>query len=390
MNIEKLKKDGTQQLVAVGLGSRLLNDTLVQMFYAFLPILARGLGIAPEQMGQLLSVRSAAGFLTPLFGNLAERKGYRTTLPILLFCGGSGSILFAFSPNLSFAAFAIFVMGLCVSVFQPLLAAYTSAALPPDQRARGMGIIEYGWALSSIVGVYAVGRVIEATNWRVPLIGLGIGLIVMALVFARLLRNRPDADDTPPISLLEQFNVTENRTQAYAAVGMQAMITFSALHLFTAYSTWLFEVHQFETLSLGSIALGFGFVDIIGSGLVSLTLDRVGRKRALAFGCGLSAVTFALLVWVDQFGLAAALVALFIGRFLFEWTIVAGVITVSEQAPNQRSRVMSLLGVFGTAAQSVAVVSGTLAYRQFGLAGLGFPTAIGFLVACFLAWRFID
>lgn len=388
--------DGTQsnqqtgRLIGAGLAARLINDTVVQMFYAFLPILARGLGITPEQMGQLLSVRSSAGFLTPLWGNLAERRGYRTTLPILLFSGGTGTVLFAFSPNLPFAAFAIFVMGTCVSIFQPLLAAYTSAALPASARARGMGIIEYAWALSSIGGVYIVGRIIEATSWRVPLVGLGIGLIGMGFVFMRLLRNRPDADDTPPISLWEQFNVTENRRQAYGAVLMQSVLVLGALHLYISYSIWLFEAYGFDTVQLGSIALGFGLVDLVGSGLVSVLLDRVGRRRALMLGGGLASITFALLVSADSFGLIPALVALFFGRFLFEWTIVTGVITVSEQSPNQRSRVMSLLGVAGTMSQAVAGISGPIAYEQFGLAGLGYPTAVGFLLVALLAWRFLD
>lgn len=379
----------SRRLVAAGLLSRLLSDTTAQMFYAFFPILAAGIGVDSVVFGRLLSVRSSAGFLTPLFGNLAERRGYRVTLPIILLLGSIGAFLLAFSPSLPFIAVAIFIMGIGITAFQPLLAAYSSYAFPAHFRARGMGIIEYGWALSSIVGVYLVGQLLKVGSWRTPLIGIGVLMAVMAFVFARLLRNQPDADDTPPISLREQFRVTENRNGAYAAVLIQAIIVFSALHFFISYSIWLNDQYEFTTVQLASIVLTFGFVDLVGSGLVSIILDRLGRQRALVLGGGLTALSFAALVWGNQMGLVPALVALFFGRFCFEFTIVSGVITVSEQSPNQRSRVMSLLGFFGTISQALAGLTGPIAYLRFGVAGLGVPAAIGFVIVAILSRRYI-
>lgn len=387
--------DGTQsdkqsrRLVITGLFSRILTDTSSQMFYAFFPILAAGMGVSSVTFGRLLSVRSSAGFLTPVFGNMIERRGYRVTLPLILIAASIGSLLLAASPSLPFIVVAIFIMGIGTTVFQPLFAAYTSNTFPPEYRARYMGMIEYGWALSSIVGVYVVGQVLEISSWRVPLIGIGVLFAIMAAVFAQLLRNQPDADDTPPISMWEQFHITENRKEAYGAVFMQSIIIISALHFFISYSIWLNDQYQFDAVQLASIVLTFGFVDLIGSGLVSLVLDRLGRRNALMLGSGLSSIAFMLLVLFNQWGLIPALGMLFFGRFLFEFTIVSGVITVSEQSPNQRSRVMSLLGFFGTISQALAGLTGPVAYVNFGLAGLGVPTAIGFVVVALLARHYI-
>ena len=377
------------RFIGAGLVSRLVVDTTVQMFYAFLPLLASGIGVTPVRFGQLLTVRSSAGLLTPVFGNLAERRGYRVALPLILALGGIGAWLLVSSNRLPIIVIAMFILGIGVSTYQPLLIAYSSATLPAERRARGMGIIEYGWALSSIIGVYIIGQALAVTSWRIPLIILGSILILLGVLFYFLLRNRPDADDTPPISLREQFNITENRAAAFGAIAMQSLIVFSALHLFISYSIWLVDRFDFGPVQLASVVLAFGFIDLCGSGLVTLLLDRLGRRLALLLGTGLTAFSFLLLGPIGRFGVIAALAILFLGRFLFEFTIVSGVITVSEQSPNQRSRVMSLVGFFGTFSQMLAGLTGPVAFNLWGVNGLGIPAGIGFLLAAFFAWRFV-
>ena len=383
------EKKQTRRLVGASLLTRITTDTLAQMFYAFLPILASGIGVTPVVFGRLLSVRSSAGFLTPLFGNLAERRGYRVTLPVILVCGAIGAFLLTTSLSLTVIVPSIFILGIGITTLQPMLAAYTSGALPAKYRARGMGIIEYGWALSSIIGVYVVGQLLKVGTWRTPLLILGGMMAVMGVVFALLLRNQPDLDDTPPISLREQFNITENRSGAYGAIAIQALITFAGLHFFISYSIWLVNEYSFGAVQLASVVLTFGFVDLIGSGLVSVALDRMGRRRALMIGGGLSGVVFLLIGLANGFGLIVALGTLFFGRFLFEFTIVAGVITVSEQSPDQRSRVMSIMGVVATVSQALAGLTGPFSAELWGVAGIGIPTGIGFLLTALLAWRYI-
>lgn len=379
----------TRRLVLASLFTRINTDTLVQMFYAFLPILASGIGVSPVVFGRLLSVRSSAGFLTPLFGNLAERRGYRVALPVILMCGAVGAVMLTLSNNLALIIPAIFILGIGITTLQPMLAAYTSGALPEQYRARGMGIIEYAWAFSSIVGVYLVGQLLKISTWQWPLLILGALMALMALVFARLLRNQPDLDDTPPISIREQFTITENRSSAYGAIAIQSFITFAGLHFFISYSIWLVDQYDFGAVQLATVVLAFGFVDLIGSGLVSVALDRLGRRRALVISGGLSSIVFFLIGLVNGLGLVTALVVLFLGRFLFEVTIVAGVITVSEQSPNQRSRVMSIMGFVGTFFQALAGLTGPFAAATWGIVGLSIPTGIGFALTALLAWRYI-
>ena len=380
----------TRQTISLGLLSRFLIDSTTQLFFAFLPILASGMGVTPIIFGRLLSIRASAGLLTPLFGNLAERRGYRNTLPLTLGFAALGALLLLpQTDSLLIPAIAMFVMGLGVMTFQPLLAAYASEAIPEQHRARGMGIIEYGWALSSLIGVYAVGRLIAWSGWRLPLVILSVLFALVALLMARLLRNQPDLDDTPPIPLRHQFHITENRQQAYAGIAIQTVIIFAALHLFISYAIWLAKTYNFDAVRLGSVVLAFGFVDLAGSGSVSFLLDRIGRRRALILANTLAGITLLALGLADQIGMIAALAVLFIGRFFFECAIVSNLITVSEASPHQRSRVMSSVGFLTTISQALAGLTGPFAFQMFGINGLGVPSGIGFLIAGFLAWRYL-
>ena len=47
--------------------------------------------------------------------------------------------------------------GLGIACFVPNLHAYLSARLPYSLRARGLGMVEYSWALTGIIGAVALG-----------------------------------------------------------------------------------------------------------------------------------------------------------------------------------------------------------------------------------------
>ena len=107
-------------------------------------------------------------------------------------------------------------------------------------------------------------------------------------------------------------------------------------------------------------------------------------------GCGFAGITFLLLGFANELGVAAALGALIFGRFAFEFAIVSSLITVSEQSPSQRSRVMSIMGFFTTISLALAGLTGPVAVGLWGVYGLGIPTGIGFLMAVGLTYRYID
>jgi len=121
---------------------RLLIDTSGQLLYPFVPIFAAGLGVSAVVIGRLFSLQSLVGIFAPIFGNLADRYGYRQFMRLGLGSVGVGMIVFASSPTVPIAAIGSLVLGFGLSLFTPNLLAYLGANLPAERRSRGMGAVE--------------------------------------------------------------------------------------------------------------------------------------------------------------------------------------------------------------------------------------------------------
>ncbi|MEX1021189.1 MAG: MFS transporter, partial [Litorilinea sp.] len=182
-----------RKLMSVAMSARLVWDIATQMFNPFLPIIAIGLNASVVEMGRLVSLRSAIGITAPLFGALADRFGYRLIMQFGLLANAVGLFWVGSSNSVMGAAPGMVLMGLGMASFLPNMQAYLSARLPYTRRARGLGMLEYTWALTGIVGLSLVGLLIANAGWRAPFYLLGAGMAIMALVF----RTLPPAGSAP-------------------------------------------------------------------------------------------------------------------------------------------------------------------------------------------------
>ena len=183
---EQGKDIGFARLIGTGIGGKLLVDTGTQIFNPFLQIIALGLGTNVVVLGRMLGVRSAMGLFAPLFGAIADRHSYRRVLQLGLLLNALGLFLIGMSSGTTLAMVGMIFAGLGMSTFVPTLHAYLSHRLPYNIRARGLGMIEYSWALTGIFGLFLMGQVIEFAGWRWPFFILAFGLVVAAIVFGQL------------------------------------------------------------------------------------------------------------------------------------------------------------------------------------------------------------
>lgn len=160
--------------------TRFFIDTGIQIFMPFLPVIAAGLGVDIITMGRLVSLRSATGLMAPLFGVMADRRGYRTVMRLGLMLNAVGFLLIGLSVNLPMAVVGMLLTGMGTFAFLPSIQAYVSARLPYAIRGRGLGILEYAWALSGIGGLFLAGLLIAATSWRVPFYLLSASMFFFA------------------------------------------------------------------------------------------------------------------------------------------------------------------------------------------------------------------
>lgn len=368
------------RLIVLGLITRLVTDTAVQLFFPFLPVIAEGLRTTSVAVGRLVSLRSAMGLLSPAFGALADQRGYRFTMRLGLLLGALGYLVVGLSTNLWLAAVGMIIGGLGTFAFVPTLQAYLSARLPFNRRARGLGTLEYAWALAGIIGLYLVGLLIDAYGWRLPLFLLS-GLMLVAFVgYGRLPGVRQPGEETAvPLRFSWQtvqafFDLDHNRRSAWAVLLVAACNMLAAMNIFISYGTWLAREYGLGAVALGTVALILGVADLGGSVLMSLLGDKMGLRRGVMIGTFLAVVGYGLLPLLNQ-GLVLAVVGLIVSRFAFEFSVVGVIALVSEQAPAHRGKMMTLAAAAALLGSSTAGFTGPWVYETYGVPGLSLISA---------------
>lgn len=393
-NAESQPDIPVNRLILIGLLTRLITDTAVQFFFPFLPVIAEGLRTSSVTAGRLVSLRSAMGLLSPAFGHLANQRGYRAIMRLGLLMAAGGYLIVGLSSTIWQAAVGMVLAGLGTFAFVPILQAYLSTKLPFHRRARGLGMLEFAWALSGIIGLYLVGLLIEATSWRAPLFLLS-GLLLAAFAgYGRLPAARQTAEIQPGKtsftwqSIPNFFALGRNRRSAYVALFVVGLNMMAAMNVFISYGTWLDREYSLGAAQLGTVALILGVADLGGSVLMSLVGDKAGLRRSVMTGTLLAGVGYALLPVLNQ-SVFLAVAGLIIARFSFEFTVVGHIALVSEQAPAHRGKMMTLAAAAALLGSSTAGLIGPWVYDQFQVPGLSLISASIMAIGLLLLWLFV-
>ena len=386
------------QLMGLSISARLLTDTVAQLFNPFLTIFAAGLGVDVVTLGRLMSLRLVTGIFTPLLGALADRHGYRRMMRLSLVLIVVGLLLISSGSGMISLVIGMILMGLGQSGFVPTLHAYLSARLPYTIRARGLGVLEYSWALAGIVGLFLIGQLIAATHWRMPLFVLAGGISGSWLLFSLLPPAHTDQhhahSSVPAVSASWRqrtaifFDLGVRSRSAYSAILADALLFYAGMHLMMIYGTWLSEQYGLGAAALGSVALLMGCADLVGSVSVSLFTDRLGKRRSVLIGTAAMLVGYVLLPFLNV-TLHLAVASIAITRGFFEFGIVSQISLLSEQVPDQRGKMMSLGSAFVMVSGALANITGPWLYVNYGVVGLCIVSVIALIVSLLVLMTFV-
>ncbi len=376
----------------MGISAKVLIDTSIQIFNPFLTVIAAGIGIGAVSMGGLVALRGLTGLFAPAIGAVADRIGHKLILQLSLFISGAGMILAGLSHNTVLFAGAIIITGIGQAGFTPNLHAYLSTKLSYNKRARGIGIVEYSWALAGIFGLFTTGYLIEEFSWRSPFIIIGSLLILASMVYFTLASENTNQHNKPAIkkistgdtSLLKNiaqfFYLGHNARSAWGTIIVQGLNMFAIMHIMIIHGGWLVQEYNLSPSQLGTVALVFGISDLMASIFVSIAADRIGKKKSVAIGVAGMIITFALMP-VLNIGLYPAILGIMLPRIFFEVATVSNLALLTEQVPEQRGKVMSLSTTFGLAGITAASALGPVSYYSKGVLGLAVVSFAASLVS---------
>lgn len=346
--------------------SRLIINTSRRMTYTFAAAFARGLGVPLTSITSLIALNQTASMLSPLFGYLGDRWGYR----LLMMCGvgllSFGLLVGGLMPGYAALVLALVLAGMSKSLFDPAALAYVGEQIPYHRRGFAIGLMELPWSASTLIGIPLVGLMIGRFGWQSPLVVMG-GLAVLSFlaVGCFIPRDGKRQGHVAGESGLKQVWQQAKRNPAVlAALGFSFFMTFANDTLFVVYGVWLESTFSLTVVTLGASTMVIGLAELLGEGLTATVSDRLGLNRSLLIGILFVILGYLMLPAGNQ-SFVLALVALFAAFLSFEFTIVTSMAYLSEMLPKARGTMMSST----LAASSIGRIIGTLAGGSLWLAG---------------------
>lgn len=375
------------QLGAATLARWVIN-TARRFPYTFAAPLSRGLGVPLIAITSLIAINQATGVLSPVFGPLGDRWGYRLMMLAGLGLLAVGMLAGGMLPVYAVVLLALFLASLGKSFFDPALQSYIGEQVPYQRRGLAMGMVEFSWAGSSLVGIPLIGLLITRLGWRSPFLVLGglavLGVAVLVHLIPRSDRRRFNVKGT--IGFREVWRRLSQERAALGALGFSLLVAAANDSLFVVYGVWLESSFGLTVLALGASTIAIGVAELLGESLTAFFSDRLGLKRALFVGLVLCASSYVLLPMVGH-TLPLALIGLFIIFLTFEFTIVTAISLFTEILPGARATMMSSNVAAMSIGRMVGALMGGVIWLAGGLLAIGLVSAaICGVALAWLAW----
>jgi DHA1 family inner membrane transport protein len=374
------------QIIGTVFFARMIIDVGTRMLFPFIPQFSTGLGLTVVGFGWLLFFRALVNVSGPIFGMLSDRYGRRKLMAIGLLCQAIGTVGLALSWQW-WATLPMIFSGIGLAMFLPAQQAYIGDQVTYERRGRAMVAVEFSWAMVAIVLLPIIGWMIDAFGWRSPFLALGMfSLLGSAIVWWRL----PPATERHSQRDFSRSKIQTIlfRSSSLATLGASLLVFLAVSSFMTVWGIWLATDFKFGATAVGMVATGIGVAELAGSVMSSLFIDRIGKRWGS--GLGLLLMIFALaLLPLTQGDLLWAVAMLIIIGAIFEFTIVSLIPLYSEQVPQARGTVLSLMVLGMGIGGSIGTPIATHLWEQQGLWAVCSVAIICLLITFGIVWKYL-
>ncbi|BCW94304.1 MAG: tetracycline resistance MFS efflux pump [Thermoanaerobaculum sp.] len=348
------------------------------MVIPLLPLYAEQYAPPPWVFGLLLASYSAMQFVfSPILGALSDRWGRRPVLLVSLAGSAVGYLLFGLADSLAMLFASRVVAGIAggnVATAQAVIADVT----PPEERAKGMGLIGAAFGLGFVAGPALAGLLLSFSP-RLP--GLAAAAF-SAVAWLSAFRALPETRKPGQEAAIRRVPLAGAR-----GLGGLLVVGFLTVTAWAAFEvTFAQFLHARFQLPAARVAWLFAYVGLLAvlvqGFLVRKIPGRVPPKVLVVAGLGVVALGLGLLVFaatVPAVLLVLPLLALgqgLVSPALSSW--------VSRQSPAAAQG--EALGAFqgvGSLARIVGPITGQLVLGHWGVTGV--PLVTGLLALAGLA-----
>ena len=356
---------------------RLTLNTARRFAYPFAPSISQGLGVPLFAVTSLIAINQGTGLLGLFFGPFGDRLGYRRMMLVGLAALSIGMLAGGFIPIYTVTIASFFLAGLGKSVYDPAIQALVGLRVPYSRRGWAIGIIEMSWAGSSLLGIPAIGFLLNHAGWRAPFFVLGaLGVVgFFALIALLPADKKPDGYFHGPSGFLRSWVMLLRKRRALGAVTYSFLLSVAYDNFFVAYGLWLEHAFNLGVTAIGVATITIGVAELLGEGLTATLADRVGLFRSVFSGIIVSSLCFLSFPFVGN-NLVFGLVLIFFLFLSLEFAIVSSMSLFTEFFPESRASMMS---AFFAAASLGRVLGAMIGIPIWAFSGISGTTGVSAL-----------
>ena len=277
-----------------------------------MPFYVEEIGATPTQLGLLMAVYSVMQLIfAPMWGRVSDRIGRKPVIMVGIFGLALSFFLLAVSSTLWMLFAARVIGGFFSAANMPTVMAYVADITSDENRGKGMGIIGAAIGLGFVFGP-ALGGVFSQSGLSVPFYIAGtLSIITFVFVFVVLKES---------LTKEQRNKQLRERTSLLSALKGPVSILF-ILQWFVSLSLAgleaTFAYYAYQRANLGAVELGYIFMimglagALVQGGLVGKLTKKYGEGLVIQIGIVISAIGFALILFIDSFLTAALFLTVF-------------------------------------------------------------------------------
>lgn len=297
--------------------------------------------LSASQTAFLVAVPVLLGSVARLpMGMLTDRYGGRAVFTLLLLVSAAAAWLVSLTASYRALLAAAFAIGLAGSSFS-VGAAFVSRWTAPAKQGTALGVFGLG-LLGQSLAVFGGPVAAAAFGWQAVFRGVGVALLLWAVVFAVLARNQETA--ARPASVAAMLRVLRHEPTAWW-LGAFYFLTFGGFVAFSIYlPTLLRSQFHLTPADAGFRAAGFVVLATLMRPIGGWLADRIGGAQVLSWVFGGVALFSLLLAWPSMipFTVGALACAALLG--LGNGAVFK---LVPERFPRDTGTVTGLVGALG-------------------------------------------
>lgn len=278
-----------------------------------LPYFAEKLGASSFQIGILFASYNIMQLIfAPVWGALSDRIGRKPLVAFGLFGFSITFILFGLAESYTAMLSYRIIGGIVSAAAMPTVTAMVADLFPPQERAKGMGIIGAGIGLSFVFGP-VIGGLLSGYGFAVPFFASGIVALLtfFVILFAlpeslpkeKRTGHAPKSSGNPLVSLFGSLSLL---------YGILFIVSFAFSGLETTFALYINDLYGFTSKDLGYMFLVMGIIAaFVQGGLIGKMVKKMGEAAVLTLGMLLYGIGFFAIPLSGNFWILALILSLF-------------------------------------------------------------------------------